>query len=232
MPTRGWRCFHCDEHFTLRSDAAAHFGYQQDATPACRIAPDLRGLIGVMRLQEGQLHRFRQEDSDAARQFYALGAEHSQALRREEEKGYERGLKDGSTSLDARADRVDASLARQLSESIARNAQIVAENGRLRSDAQLAMPSRETIAKALWRRRRHYEPTDGQLHGSVTGRDCLADADAFLAICPTTSPEGERKSPADQIVTKIEGRFPNWRSYRDLIDCIDCTLHDLRGDRP
>ncbi|NGO50478.1 hypothetical protein [Allomesorhizobium camelthorni] len=33
---------------------------------------------------------------------------------------------------------------------------------------------------------------------------------------------------ADQIIGQIEERFPNWRSYRDLIDCIDCTLHDLR----
>lgn len=32
---------------------------------------------------------------------------------------------------------------------------------------------------------------------------------------------------ADQVMEQIEERFPNWRSYRDLIDCIDCTLHDL-----
>ncbi|SDL08047.1 hypothetical protein SAMN05428953_12671 [Mesorhizobium muleiense] len=33
---------------------------------------------------------------------------------------------------------------------------------------------------------------------------------------------------ADQIIGQIEERFPNWRSYRDLIDCIDCTLAELR----
>lgn len=33
---------------------------------------------------------------------------------------------------------------------------------------------------------------------------------------------------ADQIISKIEERFPNWRSFRDLLDCIDCTLHELR----
>ena len=36
---------------------------------------------------------------------------------------------------------------------------------------------------------------------------------------------------ADQIVGQIEERFPNWKSYCDLIDCIDCTLHDLRAGR-
>lgn len=89
-----WRCFHCDDTFTSRSEAQAHFGFEVDATPACKIAPDLRGLIRFMRWQESQLHRFRQEDSDAARQFYALGGEHAAALRLAEEKGYERGVAD------------------------------------------------------------------------------------------------------------------------------------------
>jgi hypothetical protein len=40
----------------------------------------------------------------------------------------------------------------------------------------------------------------------------------------------EGAAVADQIIGQIEERFPNWRSYRDLIDCIDCTLHQLRSD--
>lgn len=35
---------------------------------------------------------------------------------------------------------------------------------------------------------------------------------------------------ASQMVGEVEARFPNWRSYRDLIDCIDVTLHQLRND--
>lgn len=35
-------------------------------------------------------------------------------------------------------------------------------------------------------------------------------------------------SPADQIIGQIEELFPNWRSYRDLVDCITCEIHDLR----
>jgi hypothetical protein len=89
-----WRCFHCDDVFTKRTEAAAHFGYQVDATPACKIAPDLRGLVKFIRHQEGELQRFRREDSDAARQFYALGADHAAAVRNAEETGYARGLAD------------------------------------------------------------------------------------------------------------------------------------------
>jgi hypothetical protein len=96
-----WRCFHCDDVFTSRSEASAHFGYQVDATPACKIAPDLRGLVKFVRWQEGQLQRFRQEDSEAARQLYALGADHARALRCEEEKGYARGVSDTSKEVNA-----------------------------------------------------------------------------------------------------------------------------------
>jgi hypothetical protein len=35
-------------------------------------------------------------------------------------------------------------------------------------------------------------------------------------------------TPADQIIGQIEELFPNWRSYRDIVDCITCELHELR----
>lgn len=31
----GWRCFHCDEKFTVRAQAAAHFGIAPNAEPFC-----------------------------------------------------------------------------------------------------------------------------------------------------------------------------------------------------
>jgi len=37
---------------------------------------------------------------------------------------------------------------------------------------------------------------------------------------------------ADAMISEIEKRFPNWQSFRDLLDCIDCTLHDLRRYSP
>lgn len=42
------------------------------------------------------------------------------------------------------------------------------------------------------------------------------------------SPQDQVVGPADQIVGQIEELFPNWRSYRDLVDCITCELHELR----
>lgn len=36
-------------------------------------------------------------------------------------------------------------------------------------------------------------------------------------------------NPADEIIGQIEERFPDWRGFRDLVDCIDVTLHRLRG---
>jgi hypothetical protein len=41
--------------------------------------------------------------------------------------------------------------------------------------------------------------------------------------------EGREDNAADAMIGQIEERFPNWKSYRDLVDCIDCTLHDLRS---
>jgi len=43
---------------------------------------------------ETLLARYRAEDSDADRAMYRMQAEHTVALRREEEKGYLRGLVD------------------------------------------------------------------------------------------------------------------------------------------
>lgn len=37
---------------------------------------------------------------------------------------------------------------------------------------------------------------------------------------------------ADQIIGEIEQRFPDWRGFRDLVDCIDVTLHNLRSASP
>ena len=84
----GWRCFHCDEILPDREAAALHFGNYEDCTPACRIG------VERFREMEGQLASYRNETDLDARTFYTLGAEHSVKLRREEERGYARGLED------------------------------------------------------------------------------------------------------------------------------------------
>ncbi len=76
-----------------------------------------------------------------------------------------------------------------------------------------------------WLRNRWSEPHPNEGHVKQ-----LADYAAFLAAAPLPAGPSSKEtaSAADQIIGQIEERFPNWRSYRDLIDCIDCTLADLR----
>lgn len=92
-----WRCFHCDEVFADREAAADHFGVQIDGCAddvACKINATDGLLVSMLREAQAELREYHQEDNAAFRQFHALGAEHATALRREEEKGYARGLED------------------------------------------------------------------------------------------------------------------------------------------
>lgn len=99
MATRklSWRCFHCGEEFINPRHAAAHFGIDQFAEPGCVAVlkgGEMHLLKKILELEE-QLAGYRAEDSAIDRWWAAKQAEHSAALRREEEKGYERGLRDG-----------------------------------------------------------------------------------------------------------------------------------------
>jgi hypothetical protein len=86
-----WRCFYCDETFTDRAAAELHFGpggaLRQDQ-PACRIN------IAEYRAMEEIVRRYADDDSDMHRAMYRMQSEHAVALRRAEEDGYARGLRD------------------------------------------------------------------------------------------------------------------------------------------
>jgi len=88
----GWVCFHCWEHFppTFAGQQAArhHFGDGPTEDAACRInARQFRPMQDLTR-------RYQSEDTDLHREIARLQADHAVALRREEEKGYARGLED------------------------------------------------------------------------------------------------------------------------------------------
>lgn len=89
-----WRCFFCD--VVLRSERAAreHFGASEMSTPACQIKGHEHGLVELIRRQEEELARYRAEDSELLRTWRQRESEHAQALLREEEKGYARGIDD------------------------------------------------------------------------------------------------------------------------------------------
>lgn len=95
VPENGWRCFHCDEVISSRVDAENHFGRHEGAEPACKIkAAGEFALLQALRNAEDELSRYRSEDSDIIRVLWSTRADHATALRREEEKGYARGLRD------------------------------------------------------------------------------------------------------------------------------------------
>lgn len=89
----------------------------------------------------------------------------------------------------------------------------------------------------------------GNTLGSVPGEEMSSSATSFVRAtvqeaasqpCAgvATGPSdpihqsAARESVAEKIIGQIEERFPNWKSFRDLIDCIDCTLYDLRSGYP
>ena len=87
-----WRCFYCDETFTLAQENAArwHFGDRLHTVPACKFS------VEDFRRMEAELERYRGEDTDLHRQLHSKSAEHQAALRLAEETGYARGLTDAN----------------------------------------------------------------------------------------------------------------------------------------
>jgi len=88
-----WRCFHCDETFTDDAAARLHFGTSLMHSPACTID------VAEYRAMEARMQRYNEEDSDLHREIAAMQSTHQTALRREEEKGYARGLEAATAAL-------------------------------------------------------------------------------------------------------------------------------------
>lgn len=108
-----WRCFHCDEAFTKAQErwARQHFGDNQDALPACQMrVPGEHHLLTLLRNFEADAERRCAEDTDLWRAIYSQAADHATALRREEERGYEKGLADGRADAQARISALEEGL--------------------------------------------------------------------------------------------------------------------------
>lgn len=92
-----WRCFHCGATFTeaQRRWAAEHFGRREDQEPVCLIrSAGESALLHALRDAEDQLAGYREEDGNIMRAMAAMSADHAQALRNEEERGYAKGVAD------------------------------------------------------------------------------------------------------------------------------------------
>jgi hypothetical protein len=89
-----WRCFHCNEVFTNPKHAREHFGAEEGATPACKLTHSEGHLVTYIRKLEDELASYRREDSDALRAMHAREAEQHEAVRRAEERGYDKGVQE------------------------------------------------------------------------------------------------------------------------------------------
>lgn len=89
-PPEGWTCFHCGEHFgpSFRGwqEARNHFGDNVRGDAFCQYTAK------QVRVLEDLLRSYQEEDTPRDRVIHRLQSEHAVALRREEEKGYARGL--------------------------------------------------------------------------------------------------------------------------------------------
>lgn len=97
-----WRCFHCGDAFTKAQERHArdHFGADCAAMPICLMrVPGEYQLLTMLRKAQDELARYRAEDSDTHRAIYAMAADHAEALRREEERGYAKGVADARAEL-------------------------------------------------------------------------------------------------------------------------------------
>jgi hypothetical protein len=104
-PEHGWVCFHCGEHFpgdmAGGRRAKQHFGDTVRSAPGCRLRMQKgeHSLLRIIRVLQRQLRelesRVANEDTEKDREMYSMQSDHQVALRREEEKGYARGLRDG-----------------------------------------------------------------------------------------------------------------------------------------
>ncbi|MBM7166110.1 hypothetical protein [Pseudomonas aeruginosa] len=92
--TAGWRCFHCGEHFLDEAAAALHFGTHEMHSPACLID------VAEYREMEARMRSYNDEDAEIHRAMARQRTQHQIELRRAEEQGYSRGLKDAADAME------------------------------------------------------------------------------------------------------------------------------------
>ena len=99
VPKDGWICFFCGEVCRTVQEARDHFGYtgpDENEQAACILKLDAgeKKIMHALREAWDELARYWQEDSDMDRKLSAIEADHQRALRRAEEEGYAKGLRD------------------------------------------------------------------------------------------------------------------------------------------
>jgi hypothetical protein len=80
----------------MESERAArrHFGADSTRTPACQLKPFEEHLVDYIRDLEERLNSYIAEDSLTMRALYTMQADHSRALVKAEQEGYDKGVRD------------------------------------------------------------------------------------------------------------------------------------------
>lgn len=96
-PRIHWRCFHCGDTFTKKQErfAREHFGDDCGDKPVCLIRSAGEGaLLHALRVAERELKSYRAEDTRLLHAMWSMQADHQRALIQEEERGYNKGVRD------------------------------------------------------------------------------------------------------------------------------------------
>jgi hypothetical protein len=107
-----WRCFHCGEVFTHKECARLHFGSSGRHEPGCamKVEDSELGLLRRVRELEQQLVPYLHESTAVENFLRGEQSRHAQALRHEEERGYNKGVSEcGKVFTEMQAER-DAAL--------------------------------------------------------------------------------------------------------------------------
>jgi hypothetical protein len=75
--------------------AGEHFGRDEGAEPVCLIrSAGESALLTALREAQDELARYRSEDTDLMRAMWSMQSDHGAAIRRAEEDGYNKGVRD------------------------------------------------------------------------------------------------------------------------------------------
>lgn len=101
-----WRCFHCGDTFAIHQErwAREHFGRDEGAEPVCLIrTAGESALLTALRRAEAELAVWRSETAPILTAMHAMQADHRNALIREEERGYNKGIRDAAAQIQEQA---------------------------------------------------------------------------------------------------------------------------------
>ena len=109
--TKTWTCFHCGFETSSRDEAQSHFGDDEDDPAMCLFwasmddaarAHEYQQMVLELNATHEDVFRLRAEieceSSEGMRMFRELEGRMQQELRRSEEDGYARGLRDAKKS--------------------------------------------------------------------------------------------------------------------------------------